>query len=168
MENSKNLKVNNLPGATFLYILWFVPASTKPWQSRQDHGRDLRGASSEFQCAASQRQPAAEGHRQLHPVHQRYVHTYLHNGVFTQSYILPRCGTARHTKIRFILLLSYDKFMPYGTNSLICIRPCTYVCRYIDLNVHAKSICRQIRVGCVAPARALLSYNNIYNITRII
>jgi hypothetical protein len=40
---------------------------------------------------------------------------YLH----TLSDILARCRSARHTKIGSVLFLSYDKFMPYGTKSLI-------------------------------------------------
>jgi hypothetical protein len=43
-------------------------------------------------------------------------------GVFTQSDISMRCREARRTKIGSIL--SYDNFMPYSTNSLICVRVC--------------------------------------------
>jgi hypothetical protein len=40
------------------------------------------------------------------------------------TYVLVRCRMARHIKIGSILLLWYNKFIPYGTNSLICVGLC--------------------------------------------
>jgi hypothetical protein len=46
------------------------------------------------------------------------LRAFFYNGVFTQSGILVTYRTARHTKIGPILILSCNKFILCGTNSL--------------------------------------------------
>jgi hypothetical protein len=67
----------------------------------------------------------------------------LLNGVFTQSDIIARCHMARHTKIGSILFLSHDKFILYGTNSLMCV----VLCKYVDLKWENKCLATVAYIG---------------------
>jgi hypothetical protein len=53
------------------------------------------------------------------------------SGVFTYTvHILARCHTSQHPNIGSILFLTYDKFMPYITKSLICVSLCKKTLRW--------------------------------------